>query len=690
MNITNLIQTAFEHQNKGNVKQAESLYKEILRVQPDNASVNYNLGIICQDELRFDESIYYYKEALRINPNLHDAYFNLGAIFHSRGSFGDAIENYHNALKLDPNSADIHNNLGLSLKAKGEIDQAIFHFRKALDLDPDFESACSNLGILLMTTGQYTDGIHYLQQALQLNPQAMAYHNLGIALQGKKQLDEAISCYKQALQLAPDFIDTYIHLGDAYRVKGLLHNAAVYLQQALTLNQNSFIAYNILGLVTQEQGKIEEAEKYFRHALQLNPDFSVCYSNLLFLMNYHPTYDASFLFREHLNFAKRFEEPLSAVISNYSNNKSPARRLKIGYVSPDFRRHSVASFIEPVLAAHDRQWFEVFCYSDTLGIDETTNRIRGYADEWRPIAGLPDENVRALVRQDNIDILVDLAGHTGYNRMILFAQKAAPVQVTWIGYPATTGLSVMDYKIVDTYTDPPGMTESYYTEKLIRMPESFLCYLPPKDSPEAGDPAAHTRRHITFGSFNNFKKISTKMLRLWTSILKELPDTRLIMKSFSFSDEITRSYAHKFFISEGIAADRVECLPPVPSMRDHLTVYNYIDIGLDTFPYNGTTTTCEALWMGVPVITLAGETHASRVGTSLLSNVGLPEMITTTSEEYIQKALELAGNKEKLQSLRIHLRDMMLCSPLTDAHKFTVHLEEAYRKIWTKWCGNNS
>lgn len=690
MNINNLIQTAFEHQNKGNFKQAESIYREILRVQPDNASVYYNLGIICQDELRFDESIYYYKEAIRINPNLHDAYFNLGAIFHSRGSFDDAIENYHNALKLDPNSADIHNNLGLSLKAKGETDQAIFHFRKALDLDPNFYSAWSNLGILLITAGQYDDGIQYLQQALQLNPQAMAYHNLGIALQGKKQLDEAISYYHKALQLAPNFIDTYIHLGDAYRVKGMLHNAAAYLQKAIQLNQNSFTAYNILGLVTQEQGKIEEAGKYFRQALQLNPDCSVCYSNLLFLMNYHPTYDASFLFREHLNFAERFEKRSSAVISDHSNNKSPARRLKIGYVSPDFRRHSVAFFIQPVLAAHDREQFEVFCYSDTLGIDEITNHIRGISDKWRTIAGLPDEKVLSLIRQDNIDILVDLAGHTGYNRMILFAQKAAPVQVTWIGYPATTGLSAMDYKIVDAYTDPPGMTESYYTEKLIRMPESFLCYLPPKDSPEAGDPAAHTRRHITFGSFNNFKKISTKMLRLWTGILKELPDTRLIMKSFSFSDEITRSYAHKFFISEGIAADRVECLPPVPSMRDHLTVYNYIDIGLDTFPYNGTTTTCEALWMGVPVITLAGERHASRVGTSLLSNVGLPEMITTTSEEYIQKALELAGNKEKLQSLRIHLRDMMLCSPLTDANKFTVHLEEAYRKIWTKWCGNNS
>ena len=298
---------------------------------------------------------------------------------------------------------------------------------------------------------------------------------------------------------------------------------------------------------------------------------------------------------------------------------------------------------------------------------------------------MSDEQVANLIKSDGVDLLVDLSGLTEHNRWLVFARKAAPVQITWIGYPATTGLSTMDYKIVDSYTDPPGLTDRFYTEKLIRVPGCYLCYLPDRESPEVGPLPALSEGHITFGSFNNFVKLTPDMMGLWSDIVKAIPGSRLVMKAKSLSDKSTYGYVIDTFKQKGIPAERIELLGWEPSSKGHLETFNRIDIALDTFPYHGTTTTCEALWMGVPVITLAGTTHASRVGVSLLSNVGLPELIAATPEEYIAKAVGLARDLEKLQTLRKCLRDMLSRSPLTDAKRFTLNLEEVYRKIWANW-----
>jgi len=299
---------------------------------------------------------------------------------------------------------------------------------------------------------------------------------------------------------------------------------------------------------------------------------------------------------------------------------------------------------------------------------------------------MPDEQATELVRRDGIDILVDLAGHTSGSRVLLFARKPAPVQASWIGYPATTGLSAMDYKIVDRYTDPPGMSDQFYTEKLIRLPDSFLCYLPEKDSPEVGMLPVLSSGHITFGSFNNFAKVSPEGIELWGRILKTITGSRLLMKAKSFSDRSTRSYVLDMFARKGIPAERIELVSMKRSFKEHLDTYTRIDIGLDTFPYNGTTTTCEALWMGVPIITLAGSTHASRVGMSLLTNIGLPELVASTDEEYVSSAVNLACDLTKLRSLRETLRGRVMHSPLTDTKRFILNLEHCYRTLWEHWC----
>jgi predicted O-linked N-acetylglucosamine transferase (SPINDLY family) len=404
-------------------------------------------------------------------------------------------------------------------------------------------------------------------------------------------------------------------------------------------------------------------------------------------MNYNSRHNPQDIFSEHLAFAKKFAEPLSSAVSLHTNERNPNRRLRIGYCSPDFRRHAVAYFIEPVLAAHNGEHFEIFCYSLVRIQDEVTKRIQGQTDQWRSMAGMSDEDAAELIRKEGIDILVDLAGHTAGNRILLFARKPAPVQVSWIGYFATTGLSTMDYKIVDGYTDPTGKTEQFYTEKLIRMPESFLCYLPDRESPEVRPLPALSAGHVTFGSFNNFAKVTPEVFTLWARVLQELPGSRLILKGSSFSDETTRQYARNMFQERGISAERITLQSWDPSPK-HFASYHQVDIGLDTFPFNGATTTCEAMWMGVPVITLEGTAYHSRAGVSLLSNVGLPELIATTEDEYTGIAVHLASDIEKLDLLRKGLRDRMSHSPLTDAERFTANLELCYRKMWEDWCTN--
>jgi predicted O-linked N-acetylglucosamine transferase (SPINDLY family) len=685
-NVNNLVQSALEYRQTGNLEQAERLYNNVLELRPRNADAYYGLGNIMQDRGKLDEAITSYKKTIQLKPNFVGAYYNLGSIFKEKGQFDEAIQCYQKCMRLDPTYAGTYNTLGAIFQNKKNFDEAIQYFQRALLLDPNFDQPYNNLGLVFQEKGQLDDAIEYYQKALQLNPNyAKAHYNLGNALQEKGQLDEAIACYQKVSELTPDFIEVYDRLGTALQKKGEGDRAIECYRRALSLNPDFVGPYISLGRALRDQGKYVEAEECFRQSLKIMPDCFACYSNLLFQMLYNSNYDAETIFSEHLKFAKHCAEPLISSIPTHTNERSADRKLKIGYVSLDFRYHSVAYFFEPILLAHDRDHFEIFCYSDVVSQDEVTERIKSQADQWRNLVGISNGQAVELIRKDGIDILMDLAGLTA-PRILMFAHKPAPVQATWIGYPATTGLSTMDYKLVDNYTDPDGMTEQFYTEELIRMPEGFLCYLPERDSPEIGPLPAFASGRITFGSFNNFTKISPLVFALWSRMLKVIPDSHLVIKTWSFSDRTARQYALDMFVKEGVSPERIILLPYEPSTKGHLNIYNRIDIALDTFPYNGTTTTCEALWMGVPVITLSGNTHVSRVGMSLLSNVGLPELVAKTDDEYIAIAMNLANDLHKLKSLREGLRGMMQHSPLTDANRFAINLENCYRAMWEEWC----
>jgi predicted O-linked N-acetylglucosamine transferase (SPINDLY family) len=400
------------------------------------------------------------------------------------------------------------------------------------------------------------------------------------------------------------------------------------------------------------------------------------------LLNYLPDADADKVLEEHREWGRIIQARISP-LDPIELDRDPLRRLRVGYLSPDFREHSVASFIEPVLKLHDRSRFEVWCYSNLPLPDDTTTRIKAAVDGWRDVDKLSDGETARLIREDRIDILVDLSGHTANSRLAVLAARPALVQMTWLGYPNTTGLRTIDYRITDWVADPAG-EDAYYSEELLRLEGCFLCYRPDPNTPEVAPLPALKSGHVTFGSFNNFSKINPGVLQLWAEVLKQVPGSRLLLKCPALTDTTVRDRVSAALQALGIGAERVELLGHTPTRQEHLALYAGVDIALDTFPYNGTTTTCEALWMGVPVLSLAGKHHAGRVGAALLNAAGLADWLADTPESFVAIAQTMAADVTGLARLRGSLRGQLADSPLCDAADFVRRLEEAMLKVWAK------
>jgi protein O-GlcNAc transferase len=460
----------------------------------------------------------------------------------------------------------------------------------------------------------------------------------------------------------------------------LLEEAITSHRRAISLDADDAEAHSNLGKSFKELRRSEEAMAAYRQALALRPDLSGVHSNLLLAMH-HQHLDDHAIAEEHFRWQRQHAGPSSNGIEPPSQDERAGRRLRIGYVSPDFREHSVTRFLLPLIANHDRKKFEIFAYAEVPAPDEITVRLQSHTDGWRDTVGLGDAEVAELIRKDGIDILVDLAGHTAGNRLLVFARRPAPVQVTWLGYPGTTGLDAMSHRLTDAHADPPGMTEDLHSESLVRLPHSAWCFAA-IDSPAVGP---RPRRGVVFGCFNNFAKITETMLRLWAQVLAVVPDSSLLLKSSAFAENVTCERIRSLFQRHGITPERILLRDRTRSQAEHLTLYHEMDIALDTFPYHGTTTTCEAMWMGVPVVTLEGASHRSRVGVSLLSNVGLPQLIANSPEEYVRIASSLARDIPKLEAMQRTLRERMLGSPLMDASRFTRDIENAYEAILKDW-----
>ena len=627
-----------------------------------------------------------YREILQAVPNQPDALNLLGLITQQSGAHPQAIELFIKAAAASPKNPACPLNRGVSLRALGRQEEALAAFGQALALDPKHAEAHHQLGNALKSLHRFAEAAVSLRRAVELNAKnAVIWLNLGAALIEISARDEAIGCFRRAIKLEPGRPEAYNILGSALLDAGQLGEAKTQLHEALRLRPAYSAAHDNLGRALRAQGRADEALGEFRAALAGRPQPGT-HSNLVYALNFVPGLLPETIFAEHKRWAAIHTAPLGKGSRAFENTFEPDRPLRIGYVSPDFIHHAVSYFIEPVLAAHDRTRIEVFCYSNVLVPDATTARLRSLSDQWRDIAQLTDEQVAELIRNDKIDILVDLAGHTARNRLLVFARRPAPVQLTWLGYPNTTGLEAIGYRLTDAISDPPDKTDAFYSERLVRLPEVFSCYRPPDQAPLVNELPALGKGNTTFCSFNHFAKINPVVLDLWARLLVRLPGSRLLLKARSLADAETAAGVREAFARHGVAADRLDLRSEELSVATHLGLYHGVDIALDPFPYNGTTTTCEALWMGVPVVTLAGETHVSRVSASLLTHLDRPEWIASSENEYIEKCAALSADLPRLAELRASQRDRMRCSPLCDKVRFVAHLEDAYLEMWRRRC----
>jgi len=547
-----------------------------------------------------------------------------------------------------------------------------------------FAQAQHLLGMLAYRQGKLAEAERYLVHAISLRPgEAQFSNHLGSTLCGLGQLDEGIAAYRRSLKLNPQLPDTHYNLGNALKRKGKLLLALKSYERALKLNPTFVAARQNLANLLRDQGQAIKAEGMLDRAWRQHPEHVVLGSNYVFNLNYHIT-DGERLLKEHLRFAGIHAPHPCPPHRAFANAPDPDRRLRIGYLSADFRRHSVAHFIEPLIRHHHRDLCEVYCYASVPNADEVTERLAQLADVWRNVRHVPDAAVEEQIRRDGVDILVDLAGHTSDHRLLVFAKKPAPIQVTYLGYPNTTGMRCIDYRITDALADPPG-NERWYVEQLLRLPNGFLSFVAPHGAPAVNPPPFVSKGHLTFGCFNAMAKIQPGLIELWSDILKVVPGSRLLLKNESLADDQVQHMLLRSFRRHGVAADRLILHGRIPSQCDHLALYHDVDIALDTFPYNGTTTTCEALWMGVPVISLYGELHASRVGLSLLSRLDLTDLAAATSGQCLSVATALARDESRLERLRYALRGLVQ-ERLCDAEGFAASVEEAYRDIWRAWC----
>ena len=699
------------HGRLGDAAAAVEACRRSLEIAPGDADTRCNLGIALETLDRDDEAIACYRQVISAVPAHLEARKNLAGLLAAAGRPEEAVAHFETALRRAPGHAGLHNDLANALVDLGRLDEAERHYRTALDSEPGLSQARINLAALRFQSGQRESAMDGLDRLLAESPDdPVVHHNLAEMLQRVGLTEQALRHYDEALRLNPGFIEARNHRGTVLHKLARHDEARADFAQALAQRPDYAEAFVNLAQLELEDGRIEDAETAFRRAIAIREGFAEAWnglgnclvqsgracegiaayeraqaidpgyreaaSNRLLALHYNPAIGPERLYAAHREWAEsRLADapppPLAA---------TAPRRLRIGYVSPDLRTHSVAYFIEPILRAHDPDRFEVFCYAEVAVRDETSNRIAGLVAQWVTTCGMDDAELVERIRRDRIDILVDLAGHTAHNRLGVFARRAAPLQIAYLGYPDTTGLAQMDYRLSDEIADPPGR-EAFHTERLLRLPSGFLCYGPPADAPAVTMRDVDDARPITFASFNNLAKVNESVVAVWAEILEAVPDARLLLKSRALGDASVRRRYRECFAAHGIDARRLRLLGWTVDNRSHLALYAEVDIALDTFPYNGTTTSCEALWMGVPVVTLEGRHHAGRVGRSLLHRLGLDPLCTPDRRAYVERAVELAHSPEKRETLRANLRPLMRVR-LCDALAFTRTLEQAYRQAW--------
>jgi predicted O-linked N-acetylglucosamine transferase (SPINDLY family) len=579
-------------------------------------------------------------------------------------------------------SADRAFALALEHHRAGRLADAERSYREILQLEPEHADSLHLLGVIALQTGNLKSALTLVQRAVALRPDAPASrNNLGQVLARLGNHDEAARSYEAAIGLDPGYAEACNNLGYVRHLQDRLPEAEALYIRAIDLDPAYAEPHTNRGNLLKDRGEIDAAIACYRRAIELRPDLPALHSNLLLALHYHPGYSPTQLKREHGAWAERHVTPLQALRRPHENARDPDRRLRVGYVSPDFREHPVARFVLPLFREHDRRQVEVFAYSDVAVPDAVTGLLREHVDRWREVAALGHDQLADAVRADGIDILVDLAAHSGGNRLLAFARKPAPVQITYLAYCSTTGVDAIDYRVTDHFLDPAG-TSRRYTEASLFLPGCYWCYSAP---PLTGSAHAATERAqgpLTFGCLNNFAKVTDVTLRLWTRLLRRVPEACLLVyaRTEAHRDRVLRALRQA-----GVDESRAAFVGRQP-LADYLATYRRIDVALDPYPYGGGTTSCDALWMGVPVVSLAGRTAVSRAGSTLLSHVGLDHLVTRSEEQYVEIAAGLIRDARGLAAVRRELRRRLESSPIMDAPQFASDLEAVFRTAWRAWC----
>ena len=701
---------------QGRAEAARGLMEQAVAAAAHEPRYWFGLGQALQALQRWNEAIAAYAAALRLQPDFIDALNNVGICSQQSGRLFEAQTAYRQALALEPRNAGIMANLGTVLREMSRFDEAVELLRAAADLEPLAASHGINLGIAYCQQRDYSAAESILRQTLEREPQsAETAFNLGNALQGLGRSREAVEQYSRAAALRPDHADSLNNLGNANLALGDFSAALAAYQAALTIRPNFLAAINNAGCLLRTLGRIDDAEDMlrrgiamdprhpalhdslgnvlkdagdldaavdcFRRALELDPGAAATHSNLAYTLSFQ-SIEAAPILEECLRWNERFAAPLRPPACKHPNDPSPERRLRVGYVSPDFRDHCQSLFSIPLLSHSDHGAFEIFCYSSVQRPDDCTRRIAGFADHWRDVRLLDDGALAARIRADGIDILVDLTMHMSGGRPRLLARKPAPVQISWLAYPGTTGIGAVDYRLSDPRLDPPGF-ENHYSERTLRLADSFWCFDPLANRPDVNPLPAEGRGHLTFGCLNNPCKLTDRTLHLWGAVMRALPDSRLLLM---VPPGRHRARLLSRLAAQGVADHRIAFHAFRPR-ADYLRSYHDIDLGLDTFPYNGHTTSLDSFWMGVPVITRVGETSVGRGGLSQLHQLNLRELAAESDRAFLDAAVALGSDLPRLAALRRELRSRLERSALMDGARFARNIETAYRDAWRNYCG---
>jgi len=704
---------------QGRAREALACYARILQKEPGNAQARYYQGMLRLQTGELAAGIAALKQLVKQQPDHVEAHYSLGVAYSQQGNHTLALRCFERVVALQPQWAEAQFYLGMSLASLDRMDEALPALERAAALKPDLAEAHHNLGGVLAELGRHAEALPAFEKAIALRPDfAEAYNGLGTVLYKFKRHEEAGARYMHAIRLKPDLVEAYTGLSDVLRVLGKHQAAADCGEQAIRICPDDAVAHTVYGLALTKLGRYSDALNAFERALALQPDQACAHNELagalhlwgrheeaiahgrraldldpgnqdffseqLFNLHYDPGLDATDLAIRHRAFGECFEAKLKLAWMPHANVPDPERPLRVGFVSGDFRHHPVGHFMADLLSSLKAAGLELVAYANQAVEDALSERIKPQFILWRKCVTLSDDELAEQIRADGIDVLVDLSGHTAGNRLMVFARNPAPVQVTYLGYPDSTGLSAIGYILGDSCMFPED-EEALYVEKPWRLPDTSLCFMPPDLPVEVGPLPTLQNGFVTFGCMNKRDKVNDAVIETWARILQAVPNSRLLLQNKPYADAGVADYVRSRFAARGIEGVRLELIGGL-SWRDHLEAYNRVDIALDPFPYNGTTTSVEGLWMGVPLLALKGDRLVSHMGESILHTMAMPEWIAADKADYVAKAAAFAGDLPALAAVRATLRPRLLASPICDAPRFARNLEAAFRGMWRTWC----